>query len=49
MHPTAPAATTRNATALALLASTSPEIARLAAMKAGTQVHMAYSSHIWPR
>jgi hypothetical protein len=48
-QPMAPAATTRNATPLAPAAGTSPEMARLAAMKAGTQVHMAYSSHMWPR
>ena len=40
-QPMAPAATIRKATPLAPSASTLPETARLAAMKAGTQVHIA--------
>ena len=40
-HPIAPAATTRNATPPAPASETSPETARLAAMNAGTHVHIA--------
>ncbi len=49
MQPTAPEATTRKATPLAAAGGTSPDSASVAATKTGTQVHMAYSSHMWPR
>ena len=48
-QPRAPAATTRKAMALEAAGPALPLAARLAARKIGTQVHMAYSSHMCPR
>ena len=48
-QPTTPTATTTNAARLANAGSSTPEAAKLAAKNSGTQVHIANSSHMWPR
>ena len=48
-HPTAPAATTTKAARLASAGSVTPAAARLATKNSGTHVHIANSSHMWPR
>ena len=49
MHPAPPTPTIRNAARLALVGLSVPAARKLAARNSGTQVHMAYSSHMWPR
>jgi hypothetical protein len=48
-QPMPPAATTRKAAKEARAGSVSPDAAKLAARKSGSHVHIAYSSHMWPR
>ena len=48
-HPTAPNATTANAARFAWAGSRRPAAVKLARKNSGTQVHIANSSHMWPR
>ncbi len=49
MQPSPPEATTANAARLAVPASVAPVRASEAARNTGIQLHIAYSSHMWPR
>ena len=48
-QPIPPAAITVNAASAAVAASVVPATLKLAARKSGTHVHIAKSSHMWPR